>query len=61
MAAPENCQAQKRMAPGSELTHLNCLSRKAGQALLNVQGSWLETGSSAFSAYMDRRDLRTVP
>ena len=60
MAAPENCQAQKRKAPGNELTHLNCLSRKAGQALLNVQSSWLETSPSAFSAYIDRRNSRTV-
>ncbi len=58
MAAPENCQAQKRTAVDSELTRL---SRKAGQALLNVQRSWLVIDSSAFSTYTDRHDLRTIP
>lgn len=61
MAAPQNCQAQKRMAAGSELTHLNCLSRKAGQALLKVQRSWLLIDLSAVSTYTERHDLRTVP
>ncbi len=61
MAAPEDCQAQKRKAAGRELTHLDCLSRKAGQTLLNVQRSWLAINLSAFSTYTDERDLRTVP
>ena len=61
MAAPENCQAQERKAAGSELTHLKCLSRMAGQTLLNVQRSWLAIDSSAFSTYTDRHGLRTIP
>lgn len=61
MAAPENCQAQERKAADNELIHLNCLIGKAGQAMLKVQHSWLETGLSPVSIYIDRRGLGTVP
>lgn len=61
MAAPEDCSAQERKAAGSELTHLKFVTRKAVQALLNVQRSWLVIDLSAFSTYTDRHDLGTVP